>query len=152
MKTCLKCNQTKPLEDFVKNTASRNGRESTCKACAAIATRAWKQNNPEKAKLAYAKSKVWGIQNSDRVNASKSKNRAKRKQRLVLWEDELTSFVVEEAHHLRGLRDSCTDFKWHVDHIIPLVGKHVSGLHIWNNIQVIPAIINLRKNNSYEIR
>ena len=30
---------------------------------------------------------------------------------------------------------------------IPLKGKLVSGLHVWNNLAVIPASINLSKGN-----
>jgi hypothetical protein len=77
-------------------------------------------------------------------------NKRHGKLRQVLWDDELTQLVVEEAHRLRKLRNQITGFEWHVDHIIPLNGKIVSGLHVWNNLQVIPKILNLTKNNKFK--
>ena len=61
--------------------------------------------------------------------------------------DELTEFVFSEAYDLAKIREKVFGFKWHIDHIIPLNGKRVSGLHVWNNLQVIPAVENLSKGN-----
>ena len=59
--------------------------------------------------------------------------------------DEFTNLVVKEAHELRKLRNEITGIEWHVDHIEPLKGKDVCGLHIWSNLQVIPKLLNLKK-------
>lgn len=79
-------------------------------------------------------------------------NNAKRRYKLRLsstpkWDEELTSLVFQEAQRLRLLRNKLTGFEWHVDHIIPISGKTVSGLHVWNNFAVIPKVENLHKGN-----
>jgi hypothetical protein len=68
------------------------------------------------------------------------------------WVDqEFAALVFSEAYRLAERRKEITGFDWHVDHIIPLKGKLVSGLHVPTNIQVIPAVMNVRKHNSFVV-
>lgn len=79
------------------------------------------------------------------LRARVAKRRAARIERTPPWFGELDQLVMVEAHDLARRRGG-----WHVDHKIPLQGRRVSGLHVWNNIQVIPPTANRRKSNQYE--
>lgn len=111
---------------------------SHCRSCELKQTKLHQKNNPDYwkklNKLSYQK------------NGRKTSFYHKRLKR-VWFTDELTKLVTEEAHSLRIMRNKLTNFDWHVDHVIPLNGKNVSGLHIWSNLQVIPATLNLSKRN-----
>ena len=70
--------------------------------------------------------------------------------RTPAWLTEDDLWAIKETYALAALRTKMLGFAWHVDHIIPLRGRNVSGLHVPENLQVIPAIYNLRKTNKYE--
>lgn len=91
----------------------------------------------------------WRINNLDIKSASSAKRRCAKLNAIPIWYDDLDDLVLSEAHLLAKLRYETTGIKWHVDHIIPLQGKDVCGLHCWNNVQVIPAAINLSKGNYF---
>jgi len=63
---------------------------------------------------------------------------------MPAWAD---NFLCNEVRALVWLRSDVTGIKWELDHIIPISGIDVCGLHVENNLQVIPAYLNARKNN-----
>ena len=124
--------------------------------------KAWREKNKEKI---YADNQKWRLANKDkqkeyarksrinnsaRVNAANSKRRTDKLNRTPKWLTKDDLWLIKEAHELAVLRTKLFGFKWHVDHIIPLKGKTVSGLHVPNNLQVIEGKLNIMKNNKFE--
>lgn len=110
--------------------------------------REWAKLNKEKV-LAYGKKARQTTRSKENKARLQNKRRAVKLLATVLWDRELTDLVEREAYHLCSLRKEITKFRWEVDHVIPLQGKTVSGLHVWNNLAVIPATLNSAKSNKY---
>lgn len=107
-----------------------------------------RERNPEKFK---EKDRQQYQKYKSRYFANNAKRRYYCRSQKDLWDAELTSFVFIEACDLRQLRNEATGIEWHIDHIVPLFGKNVCGLHVWNNFAVIPKVENLRKGNYHPI-
>jgi hypothetical protein len=109
--------------------------------------RAWAALNADK--ISQQK-KEYYLANKEELKKAKRQQYVERRTRIVSWDAELTSLVYDEAYDLIEKRNKITGIQWSVDHIIPIKGKTVSGLDVWNNLQVIPLSENKRKHNSYE--
>jgi hypothetical protein len=104
--------------------------------------RLWKDANRD-ATREYAKQ--WAADNPARKRASLIARYRGVKQATPAWADfEAMDRFYEQARALSALGEP-----HHVDHIIPLKGKNVCGLHVQGNLQVLPAVVNLSKNNKH---
>lgn len=124
------------------------------------ATRAWRRNNPTARRDYYNKNKerilqVTGLyrkNNSGRVNSWTRTRQAAKLLRTPKW---LTS---EHLKQIEQFYIDAKDLQWlsdptdilTVDHIIPLQGKIVSGLHVPWNLQILPMSMNSSKGTRYE--
>lgn len=167
-KTCKCCGTTKDITAFRLKREKKRPTGfylSTCKDCEKIKFQEYQKKNLEYFRhvnrSSYLK-KVGSLKRRSPLEMTeelraqwqrdKSNRRCTRaKQARVSWEKDFTDFVYKEAHELRKLRNRITGFDWHVDHIIPLKGDNISGLHVWNNFAVIPKVNNLRKGNYYPV-
>lgn len=83
---------------------------------------------------------AWQKENVGKVRGYKKTNILKRKFRVPAWADlQAINFFYE-----------CCPAGCHVDHTIPMNGQMVSGLHVAENLQWLPASENLVKGNSYD--
>lgn len=125
-------------------------------------------------KLAVQKASVWYFANKDRKRAYDTARRNARRElyraaakrfrtnrpgrknadtqlrrsaiRTPKWANK---FFIREIYDLAAKRTKATSIRWVVDHVIPLRGKHVCGLHVETNLQVIPQAVNASKGNSF---
>jgi len=177
MKQCLKCNETKLFTEFHKKKDSSDGYRNICKTCRKgehteryeenkeeYNKRAvkWQEENPDKVKAIWKKhrethqaektgyKKKWIDENRGKVNAYNSFRHAQKKQRTPVWLTDFEKLKIQCLYQVAAMYSKESGEEWHVDHIIPLQGENVSGLHVPLNLRVIPASENLRKYNKYE--
>ncbi len=171
MKTCYTCGVLTPLAGFHKNTANKDGLAGSCKLCKRQIAKTWAEQNPERVKSAYERRKTSGhtanYYVSDAVKArlkafystpnQLAKHAAKQQRRRAIklqatppWLNDTHRQEIEAVHQQAKTLELESGMPYHVDHIIPLRGKKVCGLHVPWNLQALPAIVNLKKSNKVE--
>lgn len=108
--------------------------------------RKWNEANQEKVKV-YAKE--WVKNNNDKTRTNNALRRAARMQRTPCWLTEDDKVLIQRKYTLASRKTESTGERWVVDHILPLQGKLVSGLHVPANLRVIKETTNARKHNKY---
>jgi len=161
LKTCNKCKVEKPLTEYSKDSRNKDKLKRKCRSCLSADKKDYRRRNPEMDKI-YRQ--TWLAKNKEHtkaydknyrkikaaeVNARNAKRKADKIQRTPKWLTKDDLIEIKNIYKLAYKKSVLTNQKWHVDHIVPLLGKTVSGLHVPWNLRVITAIENIKKNNKY---
>ena len=118
------------------------------KEAAVARVRAWRIANPEKR---IEQNKRYASKYPYKIVAKTVKYTSAKDKRTPVWLTDIDFERIETQYKLAAILTKLWGEPWHVDHIIPLRGKMVSGLHVPSNLQVIRGIENSRKNNKFEV-
>ena len=159
-RVCAECKLDLPFESFSKHSKKKDGIQTSCKICVSLYFKKYRKANPEKIK-AWDKAnqekrriskntskKAWRKANPEKHNSTSAKYRAAKLNASPSW------LTREHLIEIRDFYALAIELAWlnegeilHVDHIVPLQGKDVCGLHVPWNLQILPAKVNSRKSN-----
>ena len=173
-KTCTKCFVEKPLTEFYKAKGYKGGHQTSCKSCnkeynrlkylknkpqISERNKAWVENNRDRKREInlrssrknsaerYARLKSWREINQDKVRCHNAKYRSSKQSATPMWLTEEQLQQISDVYLLARECEILTGDKYHVDHVVPLNGESVCGLHVPWNLQVLPSDVNIRKSN-----
>ena len=145
MKRCAKCGDTKPVDEFSKDSGHRDGLTSYCKLCAVAASTKWVAANPERAKALMDKffAKNPGAMASYRQNRRARKN---------LSNGKISAGMAQKLFKLQKGKCPCCKQElgdnFHLDHVIPLA---LGGSNTDDNMQLLRAKCNQQKHAKHPV-
>jgi L-lactate utilization protein LutB len=144
--TCRDCSE--PLTVGINWTEGMaDHRNYICRDCNTRDTLNRRNSSPEYRESQRLSRQLWKRNNRGKCNATEKLREANKIKRTPAWANlDAIRQIYQEAGELNKVHGPNS---YHVDHIIPLQGKTVSGLHVEDNLQILKASDNLAKSNKY---
>lgn len=176
MKLCSKCGIEKATAEFHSDRSKKDGLRTTCKPCKKVSDKSYAKANASKIsdqrrerylanyererlqQTTYAKQnrdtlnacqRKWKSLNKGKVNAATRKRQASKLKATPPW------LTEKQLHDITVVYTACSNVTdrtgkpHHVDHIVPLQGKNICGLHVPWNLAILPAAMNMAKSNTH---
>jgi hypothetical protein len=107
-------------------------------------TQAYKSERRDEIRV---KGRKYYLLNKSKYAANDAKRTNMKRDATPTW---LTKDQLDEIENFYWLSNDLTKVSgevYHVDHIVPIQGKTVCGLHVPWNLQILPADLNIAKSN-----
>lgn len=145
-KICTVCKIRKLLECFPKNMASADGYNTMCIECRKQYDRVRYETSGHEIREKVKRNRRENLARTNAADAAKIK---RRKHATPKWLTPIQRMQIIEFYELAGARTMQTGVEYHVDHIVPIKGKTVSGLNVPWNLQLLTALENMRKHANF---
>lgn len=106
----------------------------------------WAREHPERVREFIDN---WRRNNPDRANQTTVRRRMRLKQRIPAWLSLEDIAAIQACYEKARKLTEATGVEHQVDHVIPIMGLKVSGLHVPGNLQVLTATENRSKSNNH---
>lgn len=150
-RTCKDCGETKPFERGHWRWSKEYGPHGMlCLACyRAMNKLAMRRHlTTEENKLkAHANHRRWCAKNPDKHASNDRAYQARKRGRSPLW---ASKAKIQAVYKQAVAATEAVGVKHVVDHIVPLFGSNVSGLHVEHNLQVLTHMANSAKQNRWD--
>ena len=188
MKTCTKCKQVKPLDQFNRHKYTPGGFHRRCKPCTSEdraprrererkaqmakyyenhqenilkqrkyqsenrdkyrnASKKWREQNPLMMRVLKD---IWDSENKHKNAAAANRYYTRKRERCPKWLTSEQHAEIEKYYFVARWLTDQSGIKHAVDHIVPLHGENVCGLHVPWNLQVLTLSENSAKGNCFE--
>ena len=151
-KTCSSCNKTQPLSEYHcksrkrKDNSTYKSYRAECRTCRNYKAKAYRKDNPDVIKAYNSTPK----RKADRASRKRLKKVCKSHNAVPNWLSQEHKQQIRDIYmHMQDCR-AITGEEYHVDHIVPLQGDVICGLHVPWNLQVLPSDVNVSKSNKWD--
>ena len=144
MKKCSLCSEIKPFSLFAKDKSRKDGFYHMCKPC----HHDYRQSTAQKQTITAYWTQHYK-DNKPKYAAKRAKRRAAELQATPKWLTKTDFTLIECKYSVAAMFSKYSGEPHAVDHIVPLQGKTVCGLHVPWNLQVMTVSDNLKKGNRF---